>query len=82
MTTEKLRYFAQAILSNLDGIDQSDIEDAGIKYGLLEIHIPVNPCGEFCKCAEFYDMREFTDGEVRCHRVAKWVKTATSRIAV
>lgn len=73
-TEEQLRCFALAILERLDGIDQSDIEDAGIKFGLLEVRTPAAPCGEFCACAECYSAQDFTKGEVRCYRVAEWVK--------
>ncbi len=46
-----LRAFANDIIA-VDDPDRSDIQDAGVKHGLLENVTATEPCGYACACAE------------------------------
>ena len=54
---ERLRAFACDILDNLPdgGIEGDDLQDLGVKHGLLVPTEVKEPCGENCYCAEYGD---------------------------
>lgn len=67
---ENLRAFALAVLEDWpDGApDGFDLQDLGVKHGLLALKDPkpTEPCGERCWCAEYFGTDEFADG-VDCY---------------
>lgn len=70
---DRLRAFAQDILGNwpeIGDLDGFDIENLGVKHGLLKQvdPPPKKPCGERCQCAEAYDDEDFRDDLVVCYR--------------
>lgn len=54
-----------------DSIEGDELQELGIKYGLLEEHKPTEPCGEGCVCEDYYLAKEFETGEVSCFRLNK-----------
>jgi hypothetical protein len=66
----KLRAFALAALEDWpEGApDGFDLQDLGVKYGLLALKDPrpTEPCGEGCWCAEYFSSDEFSGG-VDCY---------------
>lgn len=67
----KLRAFAQAILQDWPDtpcFDGGELQDLAERYGLLEAHEVVEPCGEGCNCAEFDDF------PMQCYRKTPLLK--------
>jgi hypothetical protein len=69
-----LASFARDVLSNWPegGIDGADLQELGIKHGLLILKSPgpKEPCGEDCMCAEYFSDAEWAQG-VPCYRYAE-----------
>lgn len=49
--------FATAVLDSWPdgGIDGGDLQDLGVRFGLLSPVTVTEPCNENCHCAEYYD---------------------------
>jgi hypothetical protein len=65
LDAEKLRDFAKEIMDNCPDVvflDGFDLQDLGVKYGLLVGTIKTEPCSDNCNCAEYGDfpMKCFT----------------------
>ena len=73
---ERLRAFAREILDRDrgDDIGGDELQELGEKYGMLELHFPIAPCGELCSCADVYHFIEFDHGTVKCYRLAGSLK--------
>ena len=73
---ERLRAFAREILDRDrgDDIGGDELQELGEKYGMLELHFPIAPCGELCSCADVYHFVEFDHGTVKCYRLAESLK--------
>lgn len=66
-----LMAFADYVLGMcFDGIDVDgdDIQEIGIKTGLLQPVYPTEPCGEECKCQEVWNDEDFKNKIVLCYQ--------------
>ena len=67
---ENLRGFVRDIMENwpLSDVD-GELQDLAIKYGLIKLRDPPpdKPCGEECTCADFYEFKDFVNGDVECY---------------
>lgn len=67
---DQLRKFANRILEAWpEGyVDGGELQDAAIDSGLLRLKTPkpVEPCGENCRCADYYAWDEFEQG-IECY---------------
>lgn len=73
LTTERdaLRTFAQGCLDDWPevGMDGFDLQELGVKTGMLEGREVFKPChDEGCQCAEYYGSSEMIDGVI-CYRM-------------
>lgn len=70
---EKLRGFARDVFMSwpdIDHLDGFDLQEMGIKHGIL-LPIQVDePCGELCACADYYELEEFP---VTCYELADFM---------
>ena len=54
MTKPDFKGFAEELMNDRfeGGIDGFDLQELGLKYGLLEEKTMIKPCGENCACNE------------------------------
>ena len=55
------------------------IQDEAERVGIFINAKPKEPCGEGCQCAEYYSGEEWDAGEVKCLRLAQWIKGAAMK---
>lgn len=70
---QALLNFARDILFyRYDILDQCDIQDLAIKYGLMSFEIKTFRCDDYCECDKylFGDEKEW-----KCYRIAEWLRS-------
>ena len=67
---ERLRAFAVEIMDHWpDGdVDGGELQDIAVAHGLLVANNPQEPCGDNCRCVEYYAPDEWETGDVVCYR--------------
>lgn len=80
---DALRTFAKRVLEPWpdSAVDGFELQDAAIVAGLLRMKDPkpVEPCGESCRCSDYYGYDEFEQG-VECYERTPRLNGSPKRI--